>query len=156
MAFLLLCKVTYFAAFAPVVLVALLLRKAWGSLIGSLVAGLQVMGVTTAFAGFGFWGAYLGDLLTVAGSDVRAQPGAGLQTIIGAPAYLGGSLVLLLGVVLLRQAGEDALGLLLLLLVPGFIYVTFQNFGNDPQWLMLLAILLLVPQPDADKLNGFG
>ena len=156
MAFLLLCKVTYFAAFAPVVLVALLLRKAWGSLIGSLVAGLVVMGVMTAFAGFGFWGAYLGDLLTVAGSDVRAQPGAGLQTIIGAPAYLGGSLVLLLGVVLLRQAGEDALGLLLLLLVPGFIYVTFQNFGNDPQWLMLLAILLLVPQPDADKLNGFG
>ena len=29
---------------------------------------------------------------------------------------------------------------MLLLLVPGFFYVTYQNFGNDPQWLWLLAL----------------
>ena len=122
----------------------------------ALVVGCLVLGAMTALFGIAFWQAYLSDLLTVAGSDVRAQPGAGLRTIIGAPAYLGGSLALLAGVVFLRQAGAETLGLLLLLLVPGFFYVTFQNFGNDPQWLMLLAILLLVPQPHEDVVNNMG
>ena len=156
MGFLLLCKVTYFASFAPVVLVALIMRRAWGALVVALVVGCLVLGAMTALFGIAFWQAYLSDLLTVAGSDVRAQPGAGLRTIIGAPAYLGGSLALLAGVVFLRQAGAETLGLLLLLLVPGFFYVTFQNFGNDPQWLMLLAILLLVPQPHEDVVNNMG
>ena len=48
------------------------------------------------------------------------------------------------------------LGLALLLLAPGFVYVTYQNFGNDPQWLMLLAVLLLVPDPRAELRNAFG
>ena len=156
MAALAFCKVTYFIAFAPPVVLALLLRKAPLTLIYALVAGLLAMVVVTVFAGVAFWPAYLGDLLAVSGSEVRPQPGAPMQTIIGAPAYLGGSLALLAGVIFLRQAGEDRLGLLLLLLVPGFIYVTFQNFGNDPQWLMLLAILLLVPRVELDLVNGFG
>ncbi|KMW59489.1 hypothetical protein AIOL_004471 [Candidatus Rhodobacter oscarellae] len=156
MAFLALCKVTYFISFAPVVLIALLLRRDWVALICALVAGLAVMAAVTAEAGVAFWGAYLGDLLAVAGSEVRSQPGMPLQSVIGAPAYLGGSLVVLLGVVLLRQAGEAHLGLLLLLLAGGFFYVTFQNFGNDPQWLVLLAILLLAPRVDEKARNGFG
>ncbi len=156
MGLLLLCKVTYFIAFALPVIAALLLRGAGRALVVSLITGAMALVVLTAFAGVGFWPAYLGDLLTVSGSEVRSQPGAPLKTIIGAPAYLGGSLTLILGVVFLRQAGERVLGLVLLLLVPGFFYVTFQNFGNDPQWLMLLAILLLVPRPETDLANGFG
>jgi hypothetical protein len=61
-----------------------------------------------------------------------------------------------MGVILLRQAGEQTEGLVLLLLAPGFFYVTYQNFGNDPQWLMLLGILLLVPSPRPEMLNDFG
>jgi len=156
MAFLLLCKVTYFIAFAPAVVLALLLRGATRSLVIALVVGIAAMAVFTLFSGVPFWMAYLGDLLTVSGSKVRPQPGAPLNTIIGAPAYLGASLVLVLGVVFLRQAGQQTLGLVLLLLVPGFFYVTYQNFGNDPQWLMLLAILLLVPRLDPEMKNSFG
>ena len=156
MSFLLLCKVTYFAAFAPVVFIALLLHKSWRTLGFAVAAGVVALVAMTLVAGIGFWPAYLNDLITVAGSEVRPQPGAGLKTVIGAPAYLGGSLALLTGIVLLRQAGEETLGLLLFLLLPGFIYVTYQNFGNDPQWLMLLAILLLVPTVDGETKNGFG
>ncbi|MCG6904095.1 MAG: hypothetical protein LJE68_15580 [Rhodobacter sp.] len=156
MAFLLLCKVTYFIAFAPAVIAALLLRSAWRVLGLAFGAGIVAVAVMTAFSGVGFWLAYLGDLQTVANSEVRPQPGAPLKIIIGSPAYLGGSLALMTGVILLRQAGERVLGLVLLLLVPGFFYVTYQNFGNDPQWLMLLAILLLVPRPDPAARNGLG
>jgi len=44
------------------------------------------------------------------------------------------------------------------LLLPGFFYVTYQNYGNDPQWLALLAILLLALRPEPEKVlrNGFG
>ena len=156
MAALALTKVTYFIAFAPVVIIAMMLRGAARSLLIALAAGLAVLAVLTLFSGLSFWAAYLNDLLSVSGSEVRPQPGAPLKTIIGAPQYLGGSLALITGVILLRQAGEARLGLCLLLLVPGFFYVTFQNFGNDPQWLMLLAIFLLMPRPEAEATNGFG
>ena len=156
MAFLVLCKVTYFVAFAPPIVLVLLLRGAGRVLILSLLSGLIVAAIYTVFSGVEYWFAYLDDLRTVSGSQVRPQPGAPLQIVIGSPQYLGGSLALLIGVILLRQANERILGLALLLLVPGFFYVTFQNFGNDPQWLMLLAILLLVPQINEGTTNSFG
>ncbi len=156
MAFLMLCKMTYFAAFAIPVVAALLLRRAWRSLGVAVLAGLGVCVAITMLAGIDFWPAYLGDLLTVARSDVRPQPGQGLKTIVGAPAYLGASMTLIAGVILLRQSEEKLLGLMLLLLAPGFFYVTYQNWANDPQWLMLLAILLLVPRPEPDLVNGLG
>lgn len=155
-AFLLLVKVTYFIAFGPAVVAALLLRGQGRVLAISLLTGVLALAAMTVFTGVEFWVAYLGDLQTVAGSKVRPQPGAPLNIIIGSPAYLGGSLTLVAGVILLRQAKERVLGLVLLLLTPGFFYVTYQNFGNDPQWLMLLAILLLVPRPDAEATNGLG
>jgi hypothetical protein len=156
LAMLALCKITYFAAFLIPILVALGLRGAWRTILVAAIAGLGVALIVTLMAGVGFWPAYLGDLMTVAGSDIRPQPGAPLRSVIGAPAYLGGSLMLFLGIILLRQSEQPALGLGLLLLAPGFFYVTYQNFGNDPQWLMLVALFLLVPQPRADLVNGLG
>jgi hypothetical protein len=156
LAVLALIKVTYFIAFAPVAALALALRRDWTAIAVGVVAGLLVVALITLQAGVAFWLAYIGDVLAVAQSDVRPQPGMPLQSIVGAPAYLGGTLVLIFSVVLLRQAGEERLGLLLLLLVPGFIYVTFQNFGNDPQWLVLLALLLLAAKVPAEAVNGLG
>ncbi len=97
MAFLMLCKITYFVAFAVPVVAALALRGAYRSLGFAVLSGLGAVAVVTLLAGFAFWPAYVGDLLAVAGSDVRPQPGAGLKTVIGAPAYLGGSLTLIGG-----------------------------------------------------------
>ena len=89
-------------------------------------------------------------MLTVAGSEVRAAPGEPLSAIMGAPAYLGGSLTAIAGVIFLRQGKVKTGGLILLLLIPGFFYVTYQNFGNDPQWLLLLAVLLLALRDQSD------
>ena len=76
---------------------------------------------------------------------------------MGSPAYLGGSMAAIAGVIFLRQAKVATGGLILLLLIPGFFYVTFQNFANDPQWLLLLADLLLALRGQAeDTVNGWG
>ena len=156
MAALMLIKVTYFVAFAPPVVVALLARRSFSTLLNATIAGLLVAGALTALAGPRYWIAYLHDLLSVARSEVRSSPGEPLASVIGAPLYLGGSLVLMAGVVLLRQARERVGGLVLLLLAPGFFYVTYQNFGNDPQWLLLLAVLLIAFLPERDLRNGLG
>ena len=156
LAFLALCKVTYFAAFLVPVVVGLLANGNTKALRGALASGLAVALIVSVFATLDFWVAYLNDLREVSASTVRPAPGFGLRTIVMAPAYLGASAVALGAIILLRQAGEMTLGLALLLLAPGFIYVTWQNFGNDPQWLMLLAVLLLVPEVRPELRNSFG
>jgi hypothetical protein len=110
----------------------------------------------TALLGVDYWRAYVGDLLSVAASDVRPNPGKTLGVVLGAPAYLGASLVAIASVILLRQAREMTAGLVLLLLVPGFFYVTYQNYGNDPQWLLLLTVLLFAFRPHTDITNPGG
>ncbi|GGD39743.1 hypothetical protein [Sinisalibacter lacisalsi] len=157
LAFLALVKVTYFAAFALPVAVALIGRRDWRALVVTLLAGLAVALAVTLMAGTPlFWLAYLRDLATVAGSEVRPQPGLPFAAILGAPAYMGGSLALIFGVIFLRQAGRRLEGLVLLLLVPGFFYVQFQNYGNDPQWLGLLGLLLVTLKPAHSVTNALG
>ena len=34
--------------------------------------------------------------------------------------------------------------MVLLFLMPGFFYIVYQNWGNDPQWLMLVGMLALI------------
>ena len=158
MAVLALIKVTYFVGFAPAVLVALVSARAGRTLIWALAGGIAIAALMTALGGIGFWGAYLGDLLVVRGSQVRPQPSATFGDVVSAPAYLAGSLLALLSIVLLRQAGRDREPLVMLFLVPGFFYVTFQNFGNDPQWLVLLGVMLwmLLPGPEAVNSRGWN
>lgn len=150
-------KMTYFIAFAGPILLALIMTGQLRALAVAVATGIAVFLAITLAVGPDYWLAYAGDLLAVAGSDGRAAPGEPLSAIAAAPAYLGGTLVLLAGVVALRQTGVATGGLILLLLMPGFIYVTYQNFGNDPQWLLLLAVLLLALRPQAQQVvNGFG
>lgn len=156
MAVLALIKLTYFVAFAPVVLIGLLLRRQFAALGIAVLAGLVVAGAVTLAYGMAFWVEYVRDIIEVATSSVRPAPGEPLEVIVGAPAYLAGSLTLLLAVILLRHAKYQTEGLLLLLLVPGFFYVTYQNFGNDPQWLMFLAPVLLTLRPAEAELSPWG
>ncbi len=143
MAVLGLLKATYAVALAPAIIVVLLVRGQGRSLLAALIAGLVVMGVATLVWGPAFWPAYVSDLLAVAGSETRAAPGGDLADIASAPEFFAGNLALLAGIVLLRRSERMAEGLMLLLLAPGFIYITYQNYGNDPQWLVLLALILL-------------
>lgn len=152
-----LIKVTYVVAFVPGIAAALLMRGAWRTILFGLVFGALAAGLATLFmGGVGFWSGYIHDLAVVAASEVRPKPGMSLEAIVSAPAYLAGSLVALAGVMLLRQAGRGVEGAALLLLVPGFFYVTYQNFGNDPQWLILLGLMLIVLRPARESYNGFG
>ena len=152
-----LIKVTYFAAFFFPVLIGLLARGAGRTVLWAVVSGVVAAGLATLAVGTPiFWLAYLQDLLNVAGSEVRPQPGRDFGYVVSAPAYIGGSLIILVSVVLMRQADRKPEGLMLLLLAPAFFYVTYQNFGNDPQWLWLLGLLLFARLPDAGLRNGFG
>ena len=156
MAVLALIKATYFISLAPAVLIGLLSRRWWRVLAAAAVAGLLVAGLVTLLAGPQFWVAYLNDLMTVARSEVRPQPGESFAVITSAPAYMGASMALIGTVILLRQAGRMVEGMILLVLAPGFFFIVFQNYGNDPQWLPLLALLAFVLRPAAGMTNSFG
>jgi hypothetical protein len=152
-----LIKITYFGAFLPPIAVALIGRRAWPTIAAAVLTGLvAALGLTLLVGTPFYWLAYLRDLFAVLSSEVRPQPSLPLAAVIGAPAYMGGSIVLLLGVVLLRQSGRMLEGLVLLLLAPGFFYVTYQNFRNDPQWLWLLGLLLFSLRPARDHPIALG
>lgn len=157
MAALALLKATYLAAFLIPVMLGFALRREWGAIVAGLLAGVLVAGAVTAVWGIGFWPAYLGDLLAVARSATRSQPGADVAAILAAPQWLLAGLATVAGVILLRRSGRGDEGLLLLLLFPGFVYVTWQNWGNDPQWVWLVAILLAALRPVAGSVRtGLG
>ena len=156
LALILLTKVTYAAGFGPAVLVALIIRREWMALAAAVLCGLAALGLYTAVNGVPYWLAYLQDILAVTGSENRSFPSLSVREVIAAPAYLGGSLILLASVIFLRQARRSGAGLILLLLAPGFIFVTYQNFGNDPQWLYFLPILLFALRPGGEVYNGLG
>ena len=144
--YLALLKMTFFVVLLPVVVVGLAGR--WRTLAETAFAGLAVAGVATLlFGGMAFWGAYARDLLTVAGSDVRPFPGLELQSLFAAPAYMPGTVCLLALVVALRLGGASKAGLLLLIAMPGLVYATYQNWGNDPKWLVLVGVLALAFAP---------
>lgn len=156
LAVLVLMKITYFVALAPGILLALLARRNGKAILAALVAGLAVAAAMTAYAGIDFWFAYLGDLLTVARSPERPAPSESFAGVVAFPSYLGASLTLVAAVILLRQAGRMVEGMALLFLMPGFFYIAYQNFGNDPQWLYLLVFLLFALRPDHTARNGMG
>ncbi|PCD77826.1 hypothetical protein CLN94_00435 [Pseudothioclava arenosa] len=151
-----LIKATYFAAFLPAVLIALLARRDWVMLGVALASGLAVVAAGTLLLGVEFWFAYLRDLLIVASSKTRAAPGLAMGDLLVGPTHILATFTLMAAVIFLRQSGRMTEGLVLLLLVPAFVYVTYQNFGNDPQWLMLLALLALSLRPAGLATNGFG
>ncbi len=156
MACLALMKVTYFAAFLVPVTVALLARRQLPALVAGLVAGLAVAVVVTVVAGPDLWLAYLRDLIAVAQSPSRPEPGEAFGTVAAAPLYVVATLVALGTVVMLRQGPRPVTGLIVLLLTPAFIYVTYQNFGNDPQWIILLGFLIFALCPAEPLRNAAG
>ncbi|AJE45920.1 hypothetical protein [Celeribacter indicus] len=147
LAVLALVKPTFFVAFVLPVALGFILRGAWRSLAAGIVTGLVIAAAMVALYGVDFFPAYIADLLSVTRSETRAAPGVPFMEILNGPRFLIGTVALLLSVIVLRQSGQGRSGLLLLLFAPGFLYVTYQNFGNDPKWLMLLAVLLLAHRP---------
>ncbi|MEM9425204.1 MAG: hypothetical protein AAGA06_00740 [Pseudomonadota bacterium] len=153
---LLLLKITYFVALVPVAAIALWQMHRVRGLTAALIAGALVIATVTIAHGFGFWLAYLHDLRLVSSTDVRPAVGMSFDEIAADPTHLGATLIGILTVLILRRAAPDATGLAALFLIPGFMYVTYQNFGNDPHWLVFLPVLLLAYRPRLEgSLFGF-
>ncbi|MGC9419408.1 MAG: hypothetical protein ACP5EN_10615 [Rhodovulum sp.] len=142
-----LIKVTYVLAAAPVAALAFFLARDGRSGLAALGAGGAVALAVTFAAGPGLWPAYFGDLLAVSQTEVRAYPSGSLLDVVGGTTARIGSLLYLGTVILLRRAGRDREGLLLLAAAPGLAYVTFQNYGNDPVWLFFLGLAALALRP---------
>lgn len=156
LAFFALSKLTFFLAFAPTVLIALFVRRQWCAAGVAVTAGLVIALIVTLLCGMSFLPAYAHDLLLVSQSTLRQRPGELLAGVIAAPSYFGETLTILASIILLRLSGRQTEGLLLLLLMPGFIYVTYQNSGNDPQWLVMLTVFALVLRPAEGVVSGRG
>jgi hypothetical protein len=142
LAFLALLKMTYFLALVLPALVWLLSGRRWRTLGIAAAVGLAAMAAVTIWAGPSFWLAYLRDLAIVANSEVRPRPGMPFAEILASPNSAMASIALLGGIMVLRLSGLKTQGLVLLTLLPGVLYVTFQNWGNAPVWLVALAIAL--------------
>ena len=139
-----LVKITFFVAFAPIVVVAYALNRDWKGLAAVALSGLTIaLLATILFGGIAFWSAYLDNLLSVRAFEVRPHPGLELQSLLAAPRYFPTIVCLLLLVVTLRMSGQDGPGLLALLMLPAFVFVTFQNWGNDPKWVITIGFLAL-------------
>ncbi|WP_298257656.1 hypothetical protein [uncultured Litoreibacter sp.] len=136
-------KITYGVAFAPGVAVALAMRGQWRVIATALVVVALFAGVLTALAGPAMWMGYLGDLLLVSSTEIRPRAGFSMGALLAAPQFLLGNIVLILAAVVLRRGVDPRLGMFLILLAPGMIYVTYQNYGNDPKWLALVAVMIL-------------
>ncbi len=151
-----LTKITFFVALAPGVVVVVGMRWKVPGLVVMGAAGLVLAAVVTLAFGPAFWADYLADLRLVSASEVRPSVGVPLATIIAGAPFLGATVLGVAAYVLLRRIGDDLAALALVLLVPGFIYVTYQNFGNDPLWLWLLAVLLMALRPVAGRASLKG
>ncbi len=146
---LVLLKVTYFVAFAPGVLVAIFMRWHRAGFLAALAGGFAVAIAATALQGFAFWPAYLNDLAQIPGSEVRPFAGVDLATSIAGPEFMGATAFGIAAILLVRRSGHNAAASAVFLLVPGFIYVTYQNFGNDPQWIWFLGLAVFALRPEA-------
>lgn len=144
---LLMLKVTYFVTLVPVAALAILRRWGLAGFVAALVGGTAMLLLATLVLGPGFWMAYLADLRMVTGSEVRPYAGISLGEIAAGPAHVGATLIGIATVMQVRRAGPETIATSAVLLLPAFLYITFQNFGNDPQWLLFVPILLLALRP---------
>lgn len=147
LAALLLTKMTYLVAVAPVAALAFRLDRDRAGALAAAGAGLAVVLALTLAAGPAIWPAYLADLRAVAATDVRAYPSGSLLEVVAGPTARIGSLLFLAAVILIRRTGRTREGLLLLTAAPGLAYVTYQNYGNDPVWLLFLGLAALALRP---------
>lgn len=153
---LLLIKITFFVCLLPPVTLALFGRGQRTAFVAALAAGCAVVLAVTIVYGPGHWLGYLADLRNVLSSDVRPFVGVPFGQIVAGPAFVGGSILAILAVFVLRQSGHVREGTVLMVLVPAFLYITYQNFGNDPKWLLFLPVLLMAlrPQPGTHVTAG--
>jgi len=148
MAMLALTKMSFFVPLAPAVIVIMLAQKQYQWAVRSLVVGGLVAGIVALLLGAEFIIAYTQDLLAVAfdGAD-REYPGLDISGVLSDPSMLTATFVLLGSEIFFRKTGRMHQGLVMLVLTPVFVYITFQNWGNDPKWLFFVVLYIAANLP---------
>lgn len=155
--FLLLTKATFAVFLLPAVVIALLVGRQFKMLALSVSWSLVFLAcITLPLGGPAYWQGYVHDLMFVAHSAARGQPGASLALMLLSPAQLVGGLAVLAGIVFLRQARKSETALVILALAAGWMLITHQNWQNDPHWLIPAGVLLLALARDVELYNRFG
>ena len=149
-----LIKMTFFAAFLPVIAAGLVLRQAFGSACTAAVTGGGIAILVTFAYGAGFWGAYYSDLAAVANAPFRSIPGDSLAGNIIFPEFMPGTLLAFAGYFVLRRGGDGIGAIVLLLLAAGGIYATFQSFDNPPFWFAVAGVFLLARADVVTRMIG--
>lgn len=156
MAVLALMKMTFFMSFGAVVLVILLMDRQFRLLGFSALVGLAVAAGVTILFGMDYWFAYADNLLQVALHSPRPNPDRPLlQTLVDPDRKLG-TLAYLGAIILFRMTGRKRAGLILLLLASAFVYVVYQNWGNEQKWLLFLGLFLAANLPKEGVRSFFG
>lgn len=150
----LLIKMTYFVALLPAAALMVVARWKIPGLVSALVSGAAVLLVVTLVTGPSFWLAYLSDLQIVLGNEIRPNVGKSLHEVTAGKFNIGVTLLAMVSILLVRRTGNDGAAIALMLLVPGFIYVTYQNFANDPIWIVFVVLLLLQFKPEEGAMIG--
>lgn len=147
-------KVTFFLGLGPFVLATLVHDRRIETLSMAALAGSVSLAVITMLAGYpGYFFDYAANLLTVANSEIRPHPGLELYKLLTTPALLPGTLLLFASIVFWRQVGARREGLLAAILGIGTVYISYQNWGNDPKWALMFAMfsyLIAVPGAGTD------
>lgn len=151
MGLLVLVKVTYVVALLPGAVVGLLITGRQRLLLRAVLVSLVPLLLVTLAHGIAYWRAYVEDLLIVMSSS-RDHPGLPFLATVFSPRYTLGTLAALGAAMLLKGIpGRGPMRVTLLLLLPGLLYITYQNYDNDPLWLAPLGLCLLgLPGPEAD------
>ena len=155
-ALLFLLKVTYFVTLAPIAALALAQMHGVRGVAFAALGGIVVALVVTVQYGVGFWFAYLADLQLVTSTDIRPYVGTSFDQIVAGPKYITATLVAVAAALVIRSVRQDLTGFAAFLLVPAFLYISYQNFGNDPQWLIFLPVLLLALMPALGEAKVLG
>lgn len=142
MAALALIKITYFAAFLPVVVLSLTLTRQLRVLKWAAVTGVTIALVLTLLWGVELWRAYFSDLSYVVGADARPNAGRGVLRMVTSPKMLLPTVVVSVSVVFLARLGRGREALLLTCLYVAGAYVSDQNAGFDPLYLAFLSVIL--------------
>ncbi len=156
MAALAMLKMTFFVPLAPAVILILLLQKQGKMLLAALLAGLLAGGVLLAMLGLDFFLAYLEDLMTITREDsARINTGTSLADVLASPARIGASFILFAALMIFRKSGRMHQGVAVFILAPAFAYITYQNWGNDPKWLLFLVLYIWANLPERNEKTVF-
>jgi len=157
MAMLALTKMSFFVPLVPAVIVIMLAKKQYRLAVLSIVTGALVGGIVVLVLGIDFILAYADDLLTVAsGTAGRDFPGLDISGVLSDPSMLSATFVLLGSAIFFRKTGRMHQGLVMLILTPVFIYITYQNWGNDPKWLFFVIFYIAANLPGPNRKPFLG